>query len=384
MIRHEVSMLQLSMFNDPSRTLWLGKHTRSRHQISFEFGLNDLRFNASYWYGDVNFHFLEEKYGAEFMERIFFHIAAFTANTLVSLCPDRFDPGPYARFCSDSFWSLWKSIVHGAWAQWRYEHDKPDYTGPDLVVPTIESSNLDPVTVQPGDVPILSFCGGGKDSLVSLKLLQRAAVPFHTLVYSSSIYGSAPLQHNLCDALLDAANIPKSSRRRVWHYDDLTDSPVVRLFPEFGAQKLIAAETPASIFFALPLVLQHGYTHLCLGHERSADTGNLVWERTGQEVNHQWGKSYEAQKLLNDYIRMNLVVNCDYFSILKPVYDVLIFNLLDQDLDAVLHTHSCNIQKPWCGRCPKCAYVWINYMAYLPSGSCSAHLSRTRKFIGYT
>jgi hypothetical protein len=63
---------------------------------------------------------------------------------------------------------------------------------------------------------------------------------------------------------------------------------------------------------------------------------------------------------------MNLLVNCDYFSILKPVYDVLIFNLLNQDTAAVGFTHSCNIQKPWCSRCPKCAYVWINYMAYLP------------------
>jgi hypothetical protein len=106
---------------------------------------------------------------------------------------------------------------------------------------------------------------------------------------------------------------------------------------------------------------------LCLGHERSADTGNLVWERTGEEVNHQWGKSHEAEVMLNEYIGTHLIENCRYFSILKPVYDVLIFNLLAQDQDAVPYTQSCNIQKPWCGKCPKCAYVWLNYMAYLPT-----------------
>ena len=25
--------------------------------------------------------------------------------------------------------------------------------------------------------------------------------------------------------------------------------------------------------------------------------------------------------------------------------------------------HSCNIQKPWCKKCPKCAYVWLGLMA---------------------
>jgi hypothetical protein len=348
------------------RTLWLGKHTRSRHQLSIEFGIDDVRFSASFWYSDVDFLGLEKKYGVEFMERIFFHISSFTANTLVSLRPDRFDPGPYQRFCSPVFWSLWKKIFYGGWAQWRYEHDLPDYTGPELVSET-GANDLPAVKVEPGNISILNFCGGGKDSLVALKLLQRSAVPFHTLVYSNSIYGSASLQHDLCDSLLDAADVPNDFRRRIWCYDDLSDSPVLQLFPEFGGRNLLAAETPSSVFLALPLVLQHGYTHLCLGHERSADTGNLVWERTGQEVNHQWGKSREAEELLNDYIRMNIVENCHYFSILKPVYDVLIFNLLNQDIDAVPCTHSCNIQKPWCGRCPKCAYVWINYMAYLPT-----------------
>ena len=34
---------------------------------------------------------------------------------------------------------------------------------------------------------------------------------------------------------------------------------------------------------------------------------------------------------------------------------------------AALDTHSCNVQKPWCFRCPKCAYVLANYHAYLPA-----------------
>ena len=92
----------------------------------------------------------------------------------------------------------------------------------------------------------------------------------------------------------------------------------------------------------------------------------MFWEKTGEDVNHQWGKSLEAEELLNNYVQENLVSNLTYFSILKPIYDVMIFNLLRQDLDAVKDTHSCNEAKPWCKKCPKCAYVWLNYMAWLP------------------
>ncbi len=69
--------------------------------------------------------------------------------------------------------------------------------------------------------------------------------------------------------------------------------------------------------------------------------------------------------LLGDYIQKELA-NLSYFSILKPIHDVLIFNLLRSDIDAVHSTHSCNYRKPWCQECAKCAYVWLGYTAYLP------------------
>jgi hypothetical protein len=144
------------------------------------------------------------------------------------------------------------------------------------------------------------------------------------------------------------------------------DSPVVDLEGAPGIATLTAAETPASLFAALPIALAHGYTSLCLAHEKSADVGNLIWEATDEDVNHQWGKSLEAEVLLGDYVRAELLANLSYFSILKPVHDLVIFNMLRRRLDAVVDTHSCNLVKPWCNRCAKCAYVFLNYAAYLP------------------
>ncbi|MEZ0368446.1 MAG: hypothetical protein ACAI44_05085, partial [Candidatus Sericytochromatia bacterium] len=292
-----------------------------------------------------------------------FHILAFEANKVLSLGPETLDPGPQARWITPRFIDLWQTIGHKVWAQWRYQHDRPDYPGPRIEA---AGSGGKAVALEPGPVDILAFCGGGKDSLVALKLLERAGIPYASLAYAHSIYGLAAPQHALMDGLLD--HCAPVQRHKQWVSDTFLDAPVAELYPEYEVAHLLAAETPSSIFGVLPIVLSQGYKHIALAHERSADTGNLIWEATGEDVNHQWGKSLAAEELINGYIQQELISGFTYFSLLKPLYDVVIFSLLQQDLDAVPATHSCNLAKPWCRRCPKCAYVWLNFMAYLPTG----------------
>lgn len=83
-------------------------------------------------------------------------------------------------------------------------------------------------------------------------------------------------------------------------------------------------------------------------------------------MNHQWGKSYEAERMLDEYVRGELVSDVGVFSVLMPIHDVVIFELLRREVDALGATHSCNVRKPWCRRCPKCAYVWLGFRAHLP------------------
>lgn len=344
------------------RRLWLGQPEFSRNQVSLVFGVDDLRFSTSYWYTDVDFPELERRFGSDVIRSIVFHMAAFEANKLGSLRPQVFDAGPFKDLVTPAFVRLWSTIFRRVWAQWRYENELPDYFGPDI--DATASHGVPPVAHDVGETEVLAFCGGGKDSLVSLRLLEQLEIPYSSFSYSHSIYGQAAPQHQLINSLLDF--LTPRVRHRQWVYDDFLDSPVLSLRPEFGVETITAAETPSSIFAALPLALANGYSFIALGHERSADAGNLRWETTGEEVNHQWGKSLEAELLLQDYVTSHLVSTVTYASVLKPVYDVVIFNELNRHLDAVGATHSCNVQKPWCERCAKCAYVFLNYAAYLP------------------
>jgi len=337
----------------------------SRRQLHMRFRVDDLRFATTYWYDDVDFAELERCYGEPFIEKVLFHIAAFEANKLASLQPRVLDLGPYAGHHTERFEQLWRTVFRHAWAQWRFENDLPNYAGPALASSPRTASCVAAVDVTPrGATEVLAFCGGGKDSLVALKLLDAAGIPYASYAYSSSIYGGAADQHARIARLLGQCGPTRQHRQ--WIHDDFLDSPVLELAGG-GVRTLAAAETPASMFAAVPVLLQHGYRYMALAHEASANAGNLIWEATGEDVNHQWGKSLAAEQLLDAYLRDELLANGRYFSLLQPIHDPVIFHSLNRFPAEVELAHSCNVAKPWCQRCPKCAYVYLGYMAYLPA-----------------
>lgn len=239
-----------------------------------------------------------------------------------------------------------------AGAQWRYQNHLPNYQGPSFPLQRAEAS-FAPVCLEVGPVETLCFCGGGKDSLAAMKLFESAGLAFSSYSYSHPAYGATEKQFALIDSLLDA-NTPERRHRVEIETNSVADN---------GG---LCAETPISIFGALPVALQHGYRSLVLGNERSADEPNLKWLQTGEFVNHQWGKSLEAELLISAYVREQLISNLHCFSVLRPMHDPVIFSFLRRFPDAVKNTHSCNHKKPWCFECAKCAYVGLGFTAYLP------------------
>lgn len=353
-----------------ARRLSLSSVTWSRHQLVMRFALDDLVFATTCWYPDIDLLDLDRRFGREFMERVHVHTALFEVNKIASLRPGALDLGPYAKHHTEALEGLWRTVFHNVWAQWRYENDLPDAEPPPWTSrPSAASAS--PCRLDTNAHEYLLFCGGGKDSLVSMKLLERGDVPFASLAYSSSVYGVASPQLQRIDRLLDQGVARR--RHRTIVLDDFFDAPVLALYGEsLGVRSVTAAETPSSIFGAMPILLARGYASAVLGNEASANTGNLVWEKTGEAVNHQWGKSLAAERLLDDYIRAELCADTGVFSVLMPLHDVVIFSLLRNDPGALPFAHSCNVSKPWCRRCAKCAYVWLGYRAHLPDALVTA------------
>ena len=348
---------------DPRVRLVFEPVVRGRRHLVLRYGVGDLRFSTTYWYDDVDLFELEERYGEDALRKLYFHILAFEANKAGSLAPTQLDAGPYADVVTDSFWDLWETLFRNVWAVWRLENNRPEYRLPRPTAPvTIDRSA--PIAVSEGETKLLMLCGGGKDSLVSMKLLERAGVYYDAFIYSHSTYGRGEPQHRLVDRLV--AHCEPRRVHRAWVLDDALDAPINVVYPGLGINRIVAAETVSSYWTAVPVVLQHGFTEVALGVTRSTDEHNLVWDTTGEEINYLWGMSAAAEQLLHTYVQRELLSNVEMFHLLRPIYDINVFSLLRRDLDAVPSTHSCAQQKPWCCRCAKCLYVWMNYVAWLP------------------
>ncbi len=345
--------------------LTLARMERRRDSLEIDFTLDGRPFRKRYRWAGVDLPALERRHGRELLERIYFHLAALEAIPFAGLRPRRLEFGSWRRFATAELEALWRRLLRGVGAQWRWENGLPDDAGP-VWVGDRAPGGASPGAVEPGEVPSLCFNGGGKDSLVAMRLLERAGLAYATLAYSHSTYGGERLQHELIGGV---ERLCRPARGHLqWVEDELWDEPAA-LAREYGVSRPIVCETPISIFAALPLALAHGYRHLVLANERSADEGSFVWPDSGpapgEEVNHQWGKSFAAERLIDGYLRRHLLSNVSYFSLLKPIWDAVIFNLLRGEGEAVRATHSCSVRKPWCETCPKCAYVGLGFHAYL-------------------
>ncbi len=132
---------------------------------------------------------------------------------------------------------------------------------------------------------------------------------------------------------------------------------------------------PISAIFAFLGYLSavvYDYSQVIVGNEYSSNFGNVNY--LGEEVNHQWSKSAEFEKLFQDYAKKFICPNIAYFSLLRPYYEIRIVEMFSKYKKYFPVFTSCNRnfrihkERPktlWCGECPKCVFVWMLLSAFL-------------------
>ena len=359
---------------ESERVLTLESTTWAGPQLHINITFDGLKFPSTLWY-NFNLDELHTYYGDEIMERVYFHIAAFTLLKLTSLKPNIIlVSDKLAKHYTIHFQKLWNITFEHVLGQWRYENGMANWKGPQFSCPPqtaapVPAKMKTPQVFAESGAPVesIAYCGGGKDSLLSMKLLENANAPFSAFSYTISHYGSARDQHDRVQQVLQRCKPTK--HHWVMITDAFLDIPLDtddQWFKKLGL-KTRSESALTEIFSILPVMLHYGYRYAVIGNEHSANVGNLVWADEGEKaVNHQWGKSYEAEQTFSQYISQFLVAEGRYYSILQPIHDVVIFTLLRQHLDCIPFVHSCNMSPPWCKRCSKCCYVWLGFQAYLP------------------
>lgn len=200
--------------------------------------------------------------------------------------------------------------------------------------------------------------GGGKDSIVAIELLKKQKENITAMLIETE--KKDPIAQNIIDKMqIDKLVISR-------HLDE-------KIFGKLeGAYN---GHVPISAIFAFLGYLSaviYDYNQVIVSNEYSSNFGNINY--LGEEVNHQWSKSAEFEKLFQDYTNEFICPDILYFSLLRPYYEIRIAEMFSKYQKYFSVFASCNRnfriheERPktlWCGECPKCLFVWILLSAFL-------------------
>ncbi|HEX3082008.1 MAG TPA: endonuclease domain-containing protein [Candidatus Saccharimonadia bacterium] len=261
-----------------------------------------------------------------------------------------------------AFWN--KLYTHGL-GQFFYEN-KLDFHGL-INFPVTAESAYEPGPGKASGKGALVPFGGGKDSIVTTEIL-RAAGETQTLFRLRG--------HHIITELAGIAELPVVEVGR-------TLAPELFELNKAGAYNGHIPITAHISFLTVVIGLLGGYDSVYFSSERSSSYGNVDY--LGMEVNHQWSKSLDAERMLRDYISTFVTKSVKYENALRPLSELHIAKIFTQHAEYFHAATSCNrnwvlsersADAPrWCGECPKCAFSFALFAAYLPAETVSEMFS---------
>ncbi|MGL5831330.1 MAG: hypothetical protein ACRCZE_04245 [Candidatus Altimarinota bacterium] len=201
--------------------------------------------------------------------------------------------------------------------------------------------------------------GGGKDSLVSAEILLGGGIDFDLFSLRDS------------DPIRETAEILGKKRL-------IVGRQISPKLLELNAEGALNGHVPITAYISFLLVICaiiYDYKNIVLSLEKSANFGQIYYG--GIDINHQYSKSEQFEEDFNEYVRENIVIGLNYFSLLRGMYEIKIAEIFAKSANVekyLPHFASCNKNfkldgsKPktrWCGECPKCVFVWTILSPFL-------------------
>lgn len=192
--------------------------------------------------------------------------------------------------------------------------------------------------------------GGGKDSLVSLELFERAGLDY------------TPFAVNPKGPILTSIG---AITRTPLYVKRTLDPEMIRLGSEPGYYNGHVPSTAINSMIAALTALLFSYSRIVLSNERSASEGNAIHD--GREVNHQHSKSLAFEGRIAAVLGNATGGALSYFSLLRPYSEARIAKLFSRETRFDYVFSSCNRNfrlsghdgPLWCGECPKCHFTFL-------------------------
>lgn len=190
----------------------------------------------------------------------------------------------------------------------------------------------------------LVLTSGGKDSVVTLELLREAGEPFDCLLLNPTDAAMAVARQAGCaePILLKRTIDPRLLA--------LNEAGYLNGHTPFSALLACLGVTAAAVY---------GYDRVIVSNERSAEEAGVRY--LGEPVNHQYSKTLRFETQFREYCGKRLSAGIEYFSLLRPLYELQIARQFARRPTYFPIFRSCNRgmqANAWCGECSKCLFVY--------------------------
>ena len=195
--------------------------------------------------------------------------------------------------------------------------------------------------------------GGGKDSALTLETLTQAGMKCRCYAIN---------KRNSITATVTASGLSENALiTSVRNFDrslvDLNNQGYLNGHTPFSSVVAFSAEITAYI---------NRLKYIVLSNENSANESTVA----GQDVNHQYSKSFEFEQDFHSYEEKYLHTGIYYFSFLRPLAEFQIAKMFVNHRKYLPVFRSCNLGSKvspdiWCGNCPKCLFICLILSPFL-------------------
>ena len=251
----------------------------------------------------------------------------------------------------------WKDLFYYGLGEFRYKNhittDKDNfikfYPNPKYSIPKPISDGSS-LFVNKIIIPV----GGGKDSVVTMEELKNR----HDII---------PFVINPNNPMMDCIKTAGFSDDDVFVVNRQLDPSLLKL----NEQGALNGHTPFSAIVAFCSLIAAEMTNtsmIALSNEESANESTVA--NNNDIINHQYSKTFAFESSFRKYYKKYISSNYNYFSYLRSITELKIAEKFSHYPQYYKVFRSCNVGSKqgniWCGNCPKCLFVYIMLMPFIP------------------
>ena len=301
--------------------------TKDIIQVKYTYTLNEYIFTPSIYINKS--HITNKNINNNFLEYLFFNYGIVNIINYYKLtCPKKVTIE--CGYIDDEQINFFKKLLYNGLGEYFYRN-QIDLKFEDFTNFEINSSKTFDFKLKDKFNGNLIMIGGGKDSIVSLELLETEHENNKCFLFERNIYPK---------------NMPSYNSIYTANYTDddivIFSTEIDNLLIDLNKQGFLNGHVPVSSLLAFSSYIMAYLTnkkYIVTSNEASSNESSVK----GTNINHQYSKSIEFENDFRNYTKKYFTKEIEYYSLLRPLLEIEIAKLFSKYVKYHNIFRSCNL-----------------------------------------